>query len=242
MRGAGRPSRPAPGHDHLADGLDRARRPDRHVEARAVRPPARTGRGSTGCSGGTRRRRRTRSRFCREEAPGEPDRRRASGCGRRGSRPGARRRPRSTRRRCRTRRALRSNTGTAWSTPRWIRRASSKPEITSTSTPASSRARSTNSPGSRPRARPWSRRPASWRRGSRPPAGTGRARRCHGRSRRASSRFMSPADEPSRTISFSRSRTSMRSLVAPGRRRGGPSSCRCRPPRARSSRRRSFAR
>ena len=38
----------------------------------------------------------------------------------------------------------RSKTGTACSTPRWMRRASSTPEITSTSTPASSRARSRN--------------------------------------------------------------------------------------------------
>src|ERR671911_313915 len=36
----------------------------------------------------------------------------------------------------------RSNTGTACSTPRWMSRASSKPEMTSTSTPASARARS----------------------------------------------------------------------------------------------------
>ena len=39
----------------------------------------------------------------------------------------------------------RSKTGTAWSTPRWISRASSTPEITSTWTPASWRARSRNS-------------------------------------------------------------------------------------------------
>ena len=38
-----------------------------------------------------------------------------------------------------------SKTGTAWSTPSWIRRASSTPEITSMSTPASSRARQRNS-------------------------------------------------------------------------------------------------
>ena len=62
-----------------------------------------------------------------------------------------------------TSRRRRSNTGTAWSTPRWMRRASSKPEMTSTSTPASSRARRRSRRGSRPRAPRW------WRRHAREP-------------------------------------------------------------------------
>src|SRR5262245_60258108 len=104
-----------------------------------------------------------------------------------------------------------SKTGTAWSTPRWMRRASSTPEITSTSTPASSQARRTNS---------------SWFSASRTAlvatARTGASsmsaicfiRRSVSTPRWMASgvsRFMSPLPVPSRTISFSLVTTSKRS-------------------------------
>ena len=102
----------------------------------------------------------------------------------------------------------RLNTGSACSTPRWMRRASSVPEMTSTSTPASSRAR-------------W--RKASWLPASRtaevatartgaPDASAMRRMRARAATPRSmasgASSFMSPPPRPRRTISFSCVRTS----------------------------------
>ena len=110
---------------------------------------------------------------------------------------------------------LRSNTGTAWSTPRWMRRASSNPEITSTSTPTS-RARSMNTArfsASRTAEVATARMVAPWI------AATCRKRASASMPRVIAagvSRFMSPADDPRRTISFSRSTHLDAVLVDPG--------------------------
>ena len=127
------------------------------------------------------------------------------------------------------RRRRRSNTGTACSTPRWMRRASSTPETTSTSTPASSRARRTNSSrfsASRTALVATARMAApetsaTWRKRWR--AATPRSMASGGSS------FMSPDPDPRRTTSFSWATTSKPVVGGrPGRRPGGWSWCRCR--------------
>ncbi len=102
----------------------------------------------------------------------------------------------------------RSKTGTAWSTPRWMSRASSTPEITSTSMPASSRARARNTSAfSASRTAlvatartvpPWLSAMRRIRRSAPMPRSTASSPR----------RFMSPPPWPSRTVSFSRVTTS----------------------------------
>ena len=104
-----------------------------------------------------------------------------------------------------------SNTGTACSTPRWMRRASSAPVMTSTSTPASSRARARNSP-----AFAASRTALVATATSAAPCTSATARhRASAATPRSiasgDSSDMSVAPEPSRTISFSRAITSNRS-------------------------------
>ena len=108
-----------------------------------------------------------------------------------------------------------SNTGTAWSTPRWMRRASSTPEMTSTSTPASSRARSRNSwafSASRTALVATAWMSASW-------TAAMRARRSRATTPRSMAsgvrRFMSPEPDPRRTISFSRAMTSKAGPAGP---------------------------
>src|SRR5882724_5297544 len=103
-----------------------------------------------------------------------------------------------------------SNTGTAWSTPRWISRASSTPEITSTPTLALARAASRKSSrfsASRTAlvATAWTSAPkVSAMRRNRPRAATPRSMAS------GWSSFMSPDPVPSRTTSLSRARISNR--------------------------------
>ncbi len=105
-----------------------------------------------------------------------------------------------------------SKTGTAWSTPRWMSRASSTPEITSTPTLALTRAASRKSSrfsASRTAlvATAWTSAPnVSAMRRNRPRAATPRSMAS------AWSSFMSPDPDPSRTTSLSRARISKRLL------------------------------
>ena len=128
---------------HLGDRHDRARAADEHVEAEARAPRARTARAPTARTGGTRRPR----PGCTRSPPKKRAVRRIA--------PSLRLRAASTSPRSPMRSSVEpppmstsmsrlSKTGTACSTPRWMRRASSIPEMTSTSTPASSWARRTN--------------------------------------------------------------------------------------------------
>ena len=112
-------------------------------------------------------------------------------------------------------RRRRSYTGTAWSTPRWMRRASSTPEITLTWTRASSHARSISTSrfsASRTADVATAVIGASWTSATcrnRSSASTARSMAS------AVSSRMSPALDPSRTISFSRSRISKRGPASP---------------------------
>ncbi len=101
----------------------------------------------------------------------------------------------------------RSKTGTAWRTPRWMRRASSTPEMTSISTPPAPRAASRNSSAlvaSRV-ADVATARMVLLR--SRRCDASGAAQRRRGSSPRADLLHLAPP-RPSRTMSFSRVRTS----------------------------------
>ena len=110
-----------------------------------------------------------------------------------------------------------SNAGTACSTPRWISRASSNPEMTSMSTSASRRARLRNTSAFCGLADgAGGHGPHRWRCALRRCAACGAATRCRGRSRRATSSFMSPPPWPSRTVSFSRVTTSKPLSSRPG--------------------------
>ena len=143
--GVERPRRLAGGGPgHARDGEDRARGPDRHLEA--VRLDLLDERGEGGAHEGAARAHGAGVEvIAREEARGEAD----------GAELEAARRPARRRARPMSSSVLpppmshssnrRSYTGSDWRMPRWMRRASSMPETTSISTPASSRARRTNS-------------------------------------------------------------------------------------------------